>query len=569
MAPTCPVVETNEPSHSVVEETEAAQVEKAQGPKVQPAEYEDVYMPNMDHLEDLQSQYVENLAAEVEGQFMANLVEANTHFEEYFVGQAVRFEENLDEVHAHARVEEFNTRLADCQLEEESHCEDNLDEAHSHARVEELNTNLEDCQLEEEVHMNDFPLHNEGFDGDGDAEDKEDFDQFLSLVNMCRDEQMFASFLAKLTQQHEDVVEHPDEVKPNGGIGVGTDCTRPSTLITIRKFSPIIEKLIQDARRMAEESYMLNDLANTGLMDLDSSDEEGGAKTGILVRSFKLTDDLPYFNVGDVFGDREYFREVLQQYAVMSKRPVHIKVNDNDRLRAVCRGSGGDYKWFVHLNKQSNGDYVVRTLKRDHVHTCSEVTHNKWIMSKWLGKRFTEKIKANPHIPLVAIRQCVDEQFGSTVSRMTAYKAREIALEGIYGDTSQQYKKLFYYKNELIRTHPDSSVHIHYENYRRTELKSYVSQDIYLIRAIEDWMEALCRPIIFLDACFPSGMYKGLIFTAIGVDPNNNWWPIAWAVAETESYEQWKWFLDHLDDDLELSTNGPRYVFMSDQQKVN
>lgn len=65
------------------------------------------------------------------------------------------------------------------------------------------------------------------------------------------------------------------------------------------------------------------------------------------------------------------------------------------------------------------------------------------------------------------------------------------------------------------------------------------------------------------------GMYKGQIFTAFGVDLNNGWWPIAWAVAETESYEQWKWFLDHLDDDLELSDNGPRYVFMSDQQKVN
>ncbi|XP_042067082.1 uncharacterized protein LOC121810356 [Salvia splendens] len=51
------------------------------------------------------------------------------------------------------------------------------------------------------------------------------------------------------------------------------------------------------------------------------------------------------------------------------------------------------------------------------------------------------------------------------------------------------------------------------------------------------------------------------------IDPNNGWWPIAWAVTEAESYAQWKWFLEYLADDLNLHANGPRYVFMSDQQK--
>ncbi|KAL1568560.1 hypothetical protein AAHA92_00164 [Salvia divinorum] len=36
---------------------------------------------------------------------------------------------------------------------------------------------------------------------------------------------------------------------------------------------------------------------------------------------------------------------------------------------------------------------------------------------------------------------------------------------------------------------------------------------------------------------------------------------------EQESYAQWKWFLEILQQDLDLSTNAPRYVFMSDQQK--
>ncbi|XP_042013420.1 uncharacterized protein LOC121761814 [Salvia splendens] len=55
--------------------------------------------------------------------------------------------------------------------------------------------------------------------------------------------------------------------------------------------------------------------------------------------------------------------------------------------------------------------------------------------------------------------------------------------------------------------------------------------------------------------------------TAMGIDPNNDWWPIAWAVTEAESYEQWKWFLGYLAEDIQLQENAPRFVFMSDQQK--
>ncbi|KAL1554085.1 hypothetical protein AAHA92_14681 [Salvia divinorum] len=108
-------------------------------------------------------------------------------------------------------------------------------------------------------------------------------------------------------------------------------------------------------------------------------------------------------------------------------------------------------------------------LQRDHAHTCSQVMEQKWLTSKCLAERYTKKIKANPHILIQAIRQSVDEEFGLTLDRMKAYRARDQVLEVIFGKTGLQYRKLFYYKTELLRTHPDSSVHIHYENERESE----------------------------------------------------------------------------------------------------
>ena len=89
----------------------------------------------------------------------------------------------------------------------------------------------------------------------------------------------------------------------------------------------------------------------------------------------------------------------------MTRRRVHVKKNDGDKLRVVCKGQGCE--WYVYLRKLEthNGlDYVVMNMQRDHAHTCSQVLDQRWLTQKWLGERYMEKIKANPHIPLAAIR---------------------------------------------------------------------------------------------------------------------------------------------------------------------
>ncbi|XP_042056389.1 uncharacterized protein LOC121800969 [Salvia splendens] len=253
----------------------------------------------------------------------------------------------------------------------------------------------------------------------------------------------------------------------------------------------------------------------------------------------------------------------------MTSRNVHVSKNDGKRLHAICRGKACE--WYVYARKietHNNTDYVVVNMQRDYAHTCSQVLDQRWLMAKWLTERYMEKIKANPHIPLASIRQCVDEEFGLKVGRMKAYRAKDSALEGIFGKAGLQYRRLFDYKAELERTHPGSSVHIHYENFRDPEADGprFLRFYCFLGPLKSGWMY-FCRPIIFLDSCFLRGMYRGQLMTAMGVDPNNGWWPIAWAVTEAESYDQWKWFLGYLAEDLHIHENASRFVFMSDQKK--
>ncbi|CAN1144658.1 hypothetical protein LINPERHAP2_LOCUS14220 [Linum perenne] len=58
-----------------------------------------------------------------------------------------------------------------------------------------------------------------------------------------------------------------------------------------------------------------------------------------------------------------------------------------------------------------------------------------------------------------------------------------------------------------------------------------------------------------------------MILSAIGKDGNNQMFPIAWAVVESENKHSWKWILELLQEELQLD-DGTGWSVISDQQKV-
>ncbi|XP_060182953.1 uncharacterized protein LOC132612894 [Lycium barbarum] len=61
-------------------------------------------------------------------------------------------------------------------------------------------------------------------------------------------------------------------------------------------------------------------------------------------------------------------------------------------------------------------------------------------------------------------------------------------------------------------------------------------------------------------------MYGNQLLAAVGLDANNNIFPVAYAVVEKETKETWSWFLKHLAGDLEID-DQESWTFMSDKQK--
>lgn len=74
-----------------------------------------------------------------------------------------------------------------------------------------------------------------------------------------------------------------------------------------------------------------------------------------------------------------------------------------------------------------------------------------------------------------------------------------------------------------------------------------------------------CRPFICVDGCHLKTKYGGQLLVAVGRDPNDEYFPFAFAVVETECKESWRLFLTLLLEDI---GEDRRWIFISDQQKV-
>lgn len=70
---------------------------------------------------------------------------------------------------------------------------------------------------------------------------------------------------------------------------------------------------------------------------------------------------------------------------------------------------------------------------------------------------------------------------------------------------------------------------------RRKFAKFYVSFD-----ALRVCFLSSCRLVIGVDRCHLKGPYGGVLLTAVSIDPNNNLYPLAYAVVSGKTRESWE-----------------------------
>lgn len=140
-----------------------------------------------------------------------------------------------------------------------------------------------------------------------------------------------------------------------------------------------------------------------------------------------------------------------------------------------------------------------------------------------------------------------------------------MAMEIVEGDASRQYNLLYRFSAELRRASLGNTCKINLDT-PVMGLMPRFKRFYMCLEGCKRGFIAGCRPFIGLDGCHLKTQFGGILLCAVARDPNDQYFPLAFGVVESECKESWRWFLDLLLGDI-----GPnnRWIFISDQQKVN
>ncbi|XP_073037438.1 uncharacterized protein [Primulina eburnea] len=260
--------------------------------------------------------------------------------------------------------------------------------------------------------------------------------------------------------------------------------------------------------------------------------------------------------VGMKFKDVHEFRSVLVDWTVRSGVELVFKKNEKSRVTAVCKAG---CEWRLHASLVMGGPtFQVKTLTGKH--TCVRASSNNLATYKYLSKRIEMIVCENPTIPVEKLKRVIRRKCNVDVSKYKAYRAKKAALEKLKGMFKDQYLKLWDYCETVRKYNPGSKIIVK----RDHSFSVPTFQRMYFsLQALKSGFLAGCRPVIGLDGCFLKTNYGGQLLVAIGRDGNENVFPIAMAVVQVENFDNWRWFINELLEDIGFE----RWTFISDRQK--
>ncbi|CAL8092497.1 unnamed protein product [Prunus armeniaca] len=95
------------------------------------------------------------------------------------------------------------------------------------------------------------------------------------------------------------------------------------------------------------------------------------------------------------FDNKDELKEAIREYAIVQGRNAKLVKNDNKRIQAKCVGhTKCPFILFASKIDKDEQTFTIKTLSLEH--ECTRVDKLKYTNSRWLSKRFADKIRKNP-----------------------------------------------------------------------------------------------------------------------------------------------------------------------------
>ena len=267
--------------------------------------------------------------------------------------------------------------------------------------------------------------------------------------------------------------------------------------------------------------------------------------------------ELGEIQLGNLYNNKEELRQVVARFAINNNMEWMVKKSGTDLLYVTCKEP--NCKWRLRGKKKMHSENFEVTVFHNE-HTCNlnarQSDHRQaapWVVGHLIKGKYTQdgtKYKAKD------IQRDMFHDYGIQMSYLKAWRCREKALEYTRGTPEFSYMKLPAYLYMLQQKNPGTITDLYVED----ERFKYCFVSLGACRK----GFTFCRPVISIDGTFLKTKYGGIMLVAVAYDANNQLFPIAFGIVDSENNNSWTYFLQKLREAIGVVEN---LLFVSDRHQ--
>jgi hypothetical protein len=181
-------------------------------------------------------------------------------------------------------------------------------------------------------------------------------------------------------------------------------------------------------------------------------------------------------------------------------------------------------------------------------HNCigAGKVNSKMASKRWVAERVIGWLKKKSNLGTSELQDKLFETYEVEVGYNTVWKGKQLALDSIFGSWEESFQSLFRFRAALLESSPDTIFEIAMKNDPDSDGIMFDKLFLAMKPCIDGFLQG-CRPYLGIDATHLNGRYKGQLATATAIDGNNWMYPVAWALFESETTDNWTWFMRQLE----------------------
>ena len=227
------------------------------------------------------------------------------------------------------------------------------------------------------------------------------------------------------------------------------------------------------------------------------------------------------------------FKEVVLEYAL--RRNIKQDRWDKEKVSYVC-GIGGKYKWRIYCSYDIESQKWLLKTKYKY-QSCTPDGKCKLLKNPVIARLFLDKLRQKADLMPEEIQQIIKKKWKIVSTRNQCQKGRLLALKWLEKEYEEQFAHLRGYANEIMVSNQGSTAIV--DTYKIKAGEDVFNGFYVCFGILQNTWRGYCRPMIRFDGPFLKRAVKGLLLTAVGHDANNQIYPIAWAVVQSETTDSW------------------------------